>query len=123
MADEKTTLELVTTNPADRFGHPILTLSAATIKAALKQKGITGKDAQQQVRDILRKNSGGASNSVADFVRDGGMLKSIRASQTKDGRNVLAVRLEQPKVSEIEALRAQLKEAIEKNLALTSGKK
>lgn len=115
MKDE-TTLELVTTKPADNNGHAVMSLNAQTIKAMLKSKNanLSGKELQQQVRDILRERSGGASDMVAGFVRDGGMLKSVRASQTKDGRKVLVTRFEQPKVSEIEVLRAQLADALAK---------
>lgn len=116
-------MQLVVTNPTDRNGHEVLTFSARTIKLALKEKGIVGKPAQQIVRDQLRAATGQGSDFLSGFVRDGGVLQSIKQSQTKDGRIVVAARFEQPKVSEIEKLREELAAALEANSKLLNNKK
>lgn len=111
-------MQLAITNPADRYNHPVMTFSARTIKAALKEKGIVGKEAQQIVRDQLRSATGQGSDFISGFVRDGGVLQSVQQKQTKDGRTVVCARFEQPKVSEIEKLRAELAEALAANQKL-----
>lgn len=92
----------------DKFGHDVLAVNASTIKAELKAKGMTGKALQQEVRDRLRGITSATSGLISQFVSEGGVLRSARATVTKDGRKNLSVSFSQPKVSEVERLRAEV---------------